>query len=181
MLAPRLDLLNVESRADMRREQFQLHFPAVAAPGLFLAPHDEIPERIRSNRNPLPRLRREPYARPCLRRQCRPTSREQLRPHSSTHHHSRRRASRLRQKPSSCRLPHSRASLGPIPPFVTAVVASAPVSIAPCASRPEGTMLLSDRLPVPKTCIWRTIGENLSLGQTVHGSPFRTFILCGRV
>ena len=40
---------------------------------------------------------------------------------------------------------------------------------------------LSHRLPVPKTCICRTIGANLSLGQTVHGSPFRTFILCGRV
>jgi hypothetical protein len=40
---------------------------------------------------------------------------------------------------------------------------------------------LSHQSPVRRTCIRCTIGANLSLGQTVHGSPFRTFILCGRV
>jgi len=40
---------------------------------------------------------------------------------------------------------------------------------------------LSDSLPVPTTCIRRTIGAIGSIGQTVYGSPFLKFILCGRV
>ena len=39
---------------------------------------------------------------------------------------------------------------------------------------------LPDRLPVPRTCILRTIGAILSLQQTFYGSPFLLF-LCGRV
>ena len=62
-----------------------------------------------------------------------------------------------------------------------------------CTSAPESTShqaritthesqvtCLPDRLPVPRTCILRTIGAILSLQQTFSGSLFLLF-LCGRV
>ncbi len=38
---------------------------------------------------------------------------------------------------------------------------------------------LPDRLPVPRTCIRRTIGANVSLEQTFYGSPFLLFSCVG--
>jgi hypothetical protein len=38
---------------------------------------------------------------------------------------------------------------------------------------------LLDRLPVPRTCILRTIGASLSLQQTFYGSPFLFFSFVG--
>jgi len=46
---------------------------------------------------------------------------------------------------------------------------------------PTPDVFMSHQSPVRRTCIRCTIGANLSLGQTFFGSPFRTFILCGRV
>ena len=66
MLAPWLDLFDIEFAADVRRELSQLHLPAAT---LFLPPRDELPERIRRNRNPLPRGRRKPQTRSRIRPQ----------------------------------------------------------------------------------------------------------------
>ena len=46
------------------------------------------------------------------------------------------------------------------------------ISLSPGSSLP-------DRLPVPRTCILRTIGANRSLQQTAYGSPFLLLFCMG--
>src|SRR5712664_719434 len=106
MLAPRFNLLDIEFRADVRREILQLHLPAAS---LVLPPRHKIPKRIRRNRNPLPRRRRKLHRRGgCVELQRRPRPRIhrknilQPRPYSRASQRPRCPAAGLRQKPPSC-------------------------------------------------------------------------------
>src|SRR5438093_6814900 len=75
MRAPRFDFLDVEFRANVRRELFQLHLSAAS---LVRAPRDEVPEWVRRNRNSFARRRRKLQARSRIRRKHRLHSRGQL-------------------------------------------------------------------------------------------------------
>src|SRR5437773_1295867 len=79
MRAPRFDFLDVEFRANVRRELFQLHLSAAS---LVRAPRDEVPEWVRRNRNSFARRRRKLQARSRIRRKHRLHSRGQLQPRS---------------------------------------------------------------------------------------------------
>jgi len=61
MLAPRLDLLDVEFRADVRRKLFQLHFPA---DGFVLPAYNEFPKRVRRHGDSFIRICGELHVRP---------------------------------------------------------------------------------------------------------------------
>ena len=100
MRAPRLDFLDVEFRAGVRRKIFQLHF---AAAGLVFTPCNKIPKRIRGNRYAFSRRRGE---RDVRRTFCRKRGLQH-----GPQQHTRCCSGDLCQKPSACALPHGRASL----------------------------------------------------------------------
>jgi hypothetical protein len=54
-----------------------------------------------------------------------------------------------------------------------------PLLSPPVTSHESSATCLPDRLPVPRTCILRTIGAILSLQQTFYGSPFLLFFCVG--
>src|SRR5215472_1938069 len=116
MLAPWLDLFDIEFAADVRRELSQLHLPAAT---LFLSPRDELPERIRGNRNPLPRCRRKPQTRSRIRPQRRSQTCRYLGPYRCANYPSSRRTSSPCHKSSSRCARQILASLVPLLLFVT--------------------------------------------------------------